>query len=259
MRAFVTIVVSIALLVPQLAAASGSSTLEQIRESGTIRIGYRETYPPMSFKDENGKPVGYSVDLCTRVVTAVRSKLEKPDIKVEYVPVTSNTRFTALVDNKIDILCGSTTKTLSRSELVDFSQLTFVTGASLLSMKEKPVSNISDLQGKKVAVVKDTTTIDVLKAALKESLTEAEVVEVDTAGDGLKALEEGKADAYSSDQVVLIGLVLTSKDPKRFLVSNELFSFEPFALTTKAARVPCSPNSATSLGTVGAGVAITAR
>ena len=105
-------------------------------------------------------------------------KLEKPDLAVEYVPVTSNTRFTSLVDNKIDILCGSTTKTLSRSELVDFSQLTFVTGASLLSLRDKPVSNISDLQGKKVAVVKDTTTIDILKATLKETLTEAEVIEM---------------------------------------------------------------------------------
>lgn len=233
MKALLVCLVSVALWLPQLSAAAESPTLEQIEKSGTIRIGFRETEPPMSFKDDSGKPVGYSIDLCSRVVTAVKAKLEKPDIAVEYVPVTSNDRFTALVDNKIDILCGSTTKTLSRSELVDFTQLTFVTGASLLSLKDKPVSNISDLQGKKVAVVKDTTTIDVLNATLKETLTEAEVVEVGTAGDGLKALEEGKVDAYSSDQVVLIGLVLTSKDPNRFVVSNELFSFEPFALAVR--------------------------
>lgn len=233
MKALSVFVVSVALWLPQLSAAEQSPTLEQINKSGTIRIGYRTSEPPMSFHDESGKPVGYSIDLCSRAVTAVKEKLEKPDLSVEYVPITSNSRFTALVDNEIDILCGSTTKTLSRSELVDFTQLTFVTGASLLSLKETPVSNISDLQGKKVAVVKDTTTIDVLKAALKETLTEAEVVTVDTAGDGFKALEEGEVDAYSSDQVVLIGLVLTSTDPKRFVVSNELFSFEPFALAVR--------------------------
>ncbi len=224
---------SMVLLSTSVFSAEQMSTLDQIEKTGKIRIGYRDSEPPMSFLDENGKPAGYSVDLCSRIVTGVKAKLKKPEISVEYVAVNSANRFTALSDNKIDILCGATTKTLSRGELVDFTQLTFVTGASLLSLASNPIDNISALQGKKVAVVKETTTITALKNSLKDSLTEAKVVAVASAAEGVKALREGKVDAFSSDQVVLIGLVLASDDPKMFAVGNQLFSFEPFALAVR--------------------------
>lgn len=233
MRILIVLIATLIMIAPPLSAAGNSSTLDQIKKSGKIRIGFRQSEPPMSFLDGNGNPVGYSIDLCSRIVTAVKTELNKPDLSVEYVPVNAKTRFSALSDNEIDILCGSTTKTLSRGKLVDFTQLTFVTGASLLSMVGNPVNGIADLQGKKVAVVKNTTTIEVLKAALKEALTDARVVPVGSAVEGLKALQDGNVDAYSSDQVVLIGLVLTSSDPKSFIVSSELFSFEPFALAVR--------------------------
>ena len=233
MRILIVLIATLIMIAPPLSAAGNSSTLDQIKKSGKIRIGFRQSEPPMSFLDGNGNPVGYSIDLCSRIVTAVKTELNKPDLSVEYVPVNAKTRFSALSDNEIDILCGSTTKTLSRGKLVDFTQLTFVTGASLLSMVGNPVNGIADLQGKKVAVVKNTTTIEVLKAALKETLTDARVVPVGSAVEGLKALQDGNVDAYSSDQVVLIGLVLTSSDPKSFVVSGELFSFEPFALAVR--------------------------
>jgi ABC-type amino acid transport substrate-binding protein len=221
------------LLASPLSAAERPGSLEQIKESGTIRIGYRESEPPMSFVDSSGQPVGYSIDLCMRIVNAVKAELGVSEIAVELVPVNAANRFTALSDNKIDILCGSTTKTLSRSELVDFTQLTFVTGASLLSLDGAKVAAVGDLQGKKVGVVKDTTTIEVLKGALTNSLTEAEVIPVDSAADAINSLLNGKIDAFSSDQVVLIGLVLTSKDKGDFYISTELFSFEPFALAVR--------------------------
>jgi ABC-type amino acid transport substrate-binding protein len=233
MRTFLTVVSTLILLASPLSAAEQSGTLEQIKESGTIRLGYRQSEPPMSFVDSSGKPVGYSIDLCLRIATAVKAELGIPEIAVEFVPVNSANRFTALSDNKIDILCGSTTKTLSRSEIVDFTQLTFVTGASLLSLDGAKVAAVADLQGKKVGVVKGTTTIEVLKGALKDSLTEAEVVPVDSASDAVKSLLDGKIDAFSSDQVVLIGLVLTSEDKGDLVISNELFSFEPFALAVR--------------------------
>ena len=233
MKTFLTVVSTLILLASPLIAAEQSGTLKQIKESGTIRLGYRESEPPMSFVDSSGKPVGYSIDLCMRIVTAVKAEVGASEMAVEFVPVTAANRFTALSDKKIDILCGSTTKTLSRSELVDFTQLTFVTGASLLSLDGAKVSAIADLQGKKVGVVKGTTTIDVLKGALKNSLTEAEVVPVDSASDAVNSLLSGKIDAFSSDQVVLIGLVLTAQDKGDFFVSTELFSFEPFALAVR--------------------------
>ena len=233
MNIHTALALSMVILSTSVYAAEQSSTLEQIKKTGKIRLGYRQSEPPMSFLDNNGKPAGYSIDLCARIVTGVKTKLDKPAISVEYVLVDSTNRFTALSDNKIDILCGSTTKTLSRGELVDFTQLTFVTGASLLSLASNRIDNVSTLQGKKVAVVKDTTTIVALKDALKDALTEAEVVPVGSAADGLKALQEGKVDAFSSDQVVLIGLVLATENPQDFFLANQLFSFEPFALAVR--------------------------
>jgi ABC-type amino acid transport substrate-binding protein len=216
-----------------VAAVADAGTLDQIKQSGKIRIGYRVSEPPMSFLDQSGKPVGYSIDVCTRIVTEVKTKLGNANIAVEYVPVDSSTRFPMLTDNSIDILCGATTMTLSRREVVDFTQLTFVTGASLLSLKSAPVAGVAGLQGKKVAVVKDTTTIAALEGALKGALIEAEVVPVASAAEGFGALQSGQVNAFSSDQVVLIGLLLTSADRDNFVISNELFSYEPFALAVR--------------------------
>jgi glutamate/aspartate transport system substrate-binding protein len=187
----------------------------------------------MSFLDENKQPAGYSIDLCKRIVNEIKSKTGKPDLGVDYVPVTASNRFQAVADHDVDILCGATTKTLARGELVDFTQLTFVTGGSLLSLKSNKVSGISELQGKKVAVVEGTTTIESLKRALKEAVSDAQVVPVVSAAEGVAALEAGKVDAFASDQIVLIGLVVTNESPEKFGIAGELFSYEPFALAVR--------------------------
>ena len=221
------------LLLPQSGIAESGATLERIKETGVVRIGFREAEPPMSFLDKDNKPVGYSIDLCIRIVNEVKQTLGRPEISTEYVPVTSSNRFQAIIDGKIDILCGATTKTLSRAELVDFTQLTFVTGASLMSLDETPVEGVSDLQGKKVGVVRDTTTLMQLNRILKESVVAAEVVQVDSASAGMQALVAGELAAFASDQVVLIGLALTHQGDEKFVVADDIFSFEPFALAVK--------------------------
>ncbi len=209
------------------------STLDQIKKTEKIRIGYRESEPPMSFLGKEGQPIGYSIDLCKRIVTGVKEAIGNNNIEVEYVPVDAHTRFTAIQENKIDILCGSTTKTLSRGKLVDFTQMTFVTGASLMTLKGKEFKELSELDGKKVGVVEDTTTLKVLNKMLKATLTSAEVVTFGSAEDGLNALRKGKIAAFSSDQVVLIGLAVTAEDTDNFSISPRVFSYEPFALAVR--------------------------
>ena len=218
---------------PAISSAQATSTLEQIKQNGAVRIGYRENEPPMSFLSKGGKPIGYSIDLCIRIVNEVKKQLKNPKIETKFVAVNASNRFQALVDNRIDILCGPTTKTLARGELVDFTQHTFVTGASLLSLESVGIGGISDLQGKKVAVVKDTTTIDNLSKALKEAVSDAEIVPVASASAGIKAMIKGEVDAFSSDQVVLIGLALSHDGPEKFVIADELFSLEPFALAVR--------------------------
>ena len=233
MKYIFVLIALISMLFSGTCLAESTSTLENIKKSETIRIGYRENEPPMSFLNKDKQPVGYSIELCLRIAAEVKSKLKNPNISIKYVPVTASNRFDALANNSIDILCGSTTKTHSRAELVDFTQLSFVTGASLLSLKTAKIDGISDLKGKKVAVVKDTTTIKTLAKALKKSGSNAKVIPVVSATEGINAVVKGKVDAFASDQVVLIGLVTTHKNPKQFDIAKQLFSYEPFALAVR--------------------------
>ena len=212
------------------AASELTGTLKRIDDTGRMNLGYREAEPPMSFRDQDGNPVGYSIDLCDHIASAVRQKLDRTDITVNYVPVTAENRFAAIESADIDILCGATTKTLGRSERVGFTQLTFATGASLLSRDDNRVPNVLGLKGKRVAVVTNTTTIVALKAALNKMLIDAEVVPVSTALDGMIMLDKGEVDAFSSDQVVLIGQVVSRVTGGQYFLSDEMFSFEPFAL-----------------------------
>jgi ABC-type amino acid transport substrate-binding protein len=207
-----------------------TGTLKRINETGQINLGFREAEPPMSFRDKSGEAVGYSIDLCNNIVATVKQKLGRSNISTNYVPVTAKNRFEAIEAGTIDILCGATTKTLSRSERVGFTQLTFVTGASLLSLNEAKVFSVADLKGKRVAVVADTTTIKALNRKLKDRLIDAKVVPVTSAIAGMVALEKREVDAFSSDQIVLIGQVILRKNRAQYYISQELFSFEPFAL-----------------------------
>lgn len=222
----------IVLFATPLSAQELTGTLKQIKKSGQIRIGYRVDKPPMSFLDKNNNPTGYSIDLCNCIATEVETKISA-DVKVVYVPVTAKGRFEALHDNKIDILCGATTKTLSRSELVDFTQLTFVTGASLMMLSDDKARESAGFSGKKIGVVNDTTTAVVLKNLLKETSTDAEIVLFNTVKDGIDALRKKKIDAYSADQVVLIGIAYEAKDSMEFMIAPNVFSFEPFALAVR--------------------------
>jgi glutamate/aspartate transport system substrate-binding protein len=214
-------------------AQSQSSTLAQIKETGKVRIGYRKSEPPMSFLNKEGKSIGYSIDICNRIVIDIKEALSNPDIKVEYVPVDAHDRFTALSDNKIDILCGSTTKTMSRSKLVDFTQLTFVTGASLMTLKGKEFKDFSELDDKKVGVVENTTTLNHLENLLKQSFSLANVQQYKSAEDAMNALRKGEIAAFSSDQVILIGLIITAEDKELYNISPNVFSYEPFALAVR--------------------------
>ncbi len=230
-RKLLTILLVIFFVAP-LYAKQHTGTLQQIKKTGQIRVGYRTSEPPMSFMDKAGNPSGYTIDIGKYITDEVKKKIGT-DVKVVYIPVTSKNRFKALMNNKIDILCGSTTKTLSRMELVDFTQLTFVTGASLMTLRDKNSLADSGFAGKKIGVVKETTTSVELKNLLQETSTEAEIVLFKSAKEGVAALLNKDIDAFSADQIVLIGLVLASDTPMKFFVNSNVYSYEPFALAVR--------------------------
>lgn len=213
--------------------AQASETLERIKDRGSIVLGVRDDRPPMSFRDGEGKMVGFSVDLCLAVSEEVRKALSLEVLPVVFKAVTVEERFDAVVSGEVDILCGATTKTLSRQEKVDFTDLTFVTGATLMSVAENRVPGIEALQGRTVTVVRDTTTLEVLRERLEEAGIAANVLEVEDSQAGIQALLNGRASAYAGDQVVLIGLALSDRSGTRYAISPKLFSFEPFALAVQ--------------------------
>jgi glutamate/aspartate transport system substrate-binding protein len=222
-------------LVATLAAGPASAqqltgTLQKINDSGTIVLGHRDASPPFSFLDQKKQPAGYSVDLCMRIVEAVKTKLGRPDLAVKYVSVSAENRFDKVVDGTVDLHCGNTTDTLSFQEQVDFTNMTFITGASLLLPAGSTVQSVGDLGGKRVSVVQGTTTEKALRERLQEGLVDAKVITVGDHDVAVRMLEKGELDAHAGDQLVLIGLARAAKDPNKFALAPELFTYEPYAL-----------------------------
>jgi len=226
--------VSLALLA--LCIAPGivvGGTLDQIKKSGEIRIGYRTDAPPLSFNDTSGQAAGYSVELCKRIAAAVKDHLKLKELKTTLVALTSEDRLDAIVNNRADIECGATTITLARAEKVDFTLMTFVTGGGLLTLANSGIDSLASLAGKSVAVVSGTTSQSALQKYLQKNLIDAKVVSVSDRNEGMKQLQARKVDAFASDQVVLIGEILQSGDPRAYSLSSDLFSYEPYGLVVR--------------------------
>ncbi len=218
-------------VIAPLSAEELTGTLEQIETSGKIKIGYRTSHPPLSFLGKGGEPAGYSIDICSNIVTEVGQKLGR-DIGVEYIPVNAEERFEALADNKIDILCGATTKTISRMELVDFTELIFVTGASFMSLQTNDILG-GNFTGKKIGVLKGTTTVDEVKQLFSDTKVSADIIMINSTAEGIEGLAKETIDALAADQAVLIGLALDSEDPSIFSIAPNSFSYEPLALAVR--------------------------
>lgn len=211
--------------------APPTGTLERIRATKTIALGYRDSSLPFSYAGPAKEPMGYSVDLCTRVLEDLRTELKLPDLQPRWVPVTVETRARAIVDGTIDLECGSTTNTLSRQERVDFSLTTFITGASLLSLAG---SNVGEQLGAiRIAVIPGTTTEQLVKDAITKTgatTAEAKLVAVNDHADGLTAVLERRAEVYATDRAILMGLVTSMGDPRKFVLLDRYLSYEPYAL-----------------------------
>ena len=205
-------------------------TLDKIKETGVIQLGHRATSRPFSFLGSDGQPAGFSVDLCLQVAGAIRESLKLPGLKVTWVAVTPADRIPQLVKGTIDLECGSTTITFGRMEQVAFSHMISVDGGSLLATAGSGIGTVKDLAGKRVGVVPNTTTQKALAAALAAAAIQATVIPVAEVGEGLRSLEEGRLDAYASDRILLAGLLTTARNPAKLRLSDEFFSYEPYAL-----------------------------
>ena len=211
-------------------AAEAPDPLKKIKSTRTITLGYSETAVPFSFVGNDNRPQGYSVDLCKRIADGIQQQLGLTELKINWVKVDVATRILATVKGTVDIECGSTTHTLSREEQVDFSNMTFVDGGSFISKARNKLATIKELSGRKISVIPGTTTEKVLKTALDQAQVRAEIIPVQTHAEGFSSLREDRVDAYASDRMILIGLALNAIDAQSYRLSDEMFSYEPYAL-----------------------------
>lgn len=221
-------VAAAAVVAPALAQPSG--TLKKIADARSIALGYRLDAAPFSYRDSNGEPSGYTVDLCQRVVTAVERSLSVGTLAVKWVPVTPENRVAQVASGAVDLECGVTTVTLGRQEQVDFSNLIFAEGGSLLVRAEGGPTRLSQLSGRTVGVMAGTTTEARLRAALKERQVDARVVNVKDENDGAAAVIDRRIDAFAGDRMVLLGVGLRSGGGQVLSLAQEDFSFEPYGL-----------------------------
>ena len=224
--------VTLALLVLLGAACAtpAPDTLRKIRETGSVTLGYRDSSRPFSFLGDSGQPVGYTIDLCARVVAQVQTATGRQDLQVKWVRVTPEDRIAAVAEGRVDLECGSTTASLSRQEQVDFSYPTFVDAGSLLVAADAGIRAPADFAGKRIAVIPKTTTEGALAAWLAQRGVQAEILPVREHAEGFAAVAEGRAVAYASDRTILIGLGLVYQGPRRLVVMDDFLSYEPYGL-----------------------------
>jgi len=207
-------------------------TLKKIVDGGVIALGYRQSSVPFSFVGADHSPAGYSIDLCRQVVGALQQRLGLTKLEIKWVKVTPEDRMASVTSGAVDLECGSTTKTLSRQEQVDFSLTMFVDGGSLLVTKASGITGARALPGKKLAVIAGTST----EAALADWFRwsgisgSVKVLNVKDHQDGLAGLDSGTFDAYATDRVILFGLAANSKNPDKLTLLDEYFSYEPYGL-----------------------------
>ena len=212
--------------------AWAAGTLDRIRERHAVVFAYRDGAAPFSFKDRSGAVRGYSVDLCTRIAAALERRLGVSPLKIEWLPVNADTRIDAVATGRADAECGTTTITLSRMERVDFSAPIFVDGGTLIVAGNASIKRLADLKGRRIAVIRGTTTERALQSALDVAEAPATLVAVAKPEDGAEAVREGRADAYAGDRLVLIQL-LTRYDANALSILPDDFSYEPYGIVVR--------------------------
>jgi glutamate/aspartate transport system substrate-binding protein len=207
-----------------------SPTLSNIKNTHVVRLGYRESSPPFSFLDQANRPIGYSLELCEAIVDEIGVEVDDPNLRIEYVKVTSDDRIPAVVQNKIDLECGSTTANAERGKQVAFSPLMFVAGTKLMVPKASTISGPTDLQGKTIVVTKGTTNEQAMHNVDKKFALGLRIITAADHEQSYQTLVDGKADAFATDDILLYGLIARHKSQDKFRVTGDYLSYDPYGI-----------------------------
>ena len=228
----VLLTASLVLMFAAANADNHTDTLKRVLETGEFRIGFVPDAPPLSFRDSEGNPVGYSIDLCRRIASTIRDELGLEKINIVYTPLDSmEQRLSAIEKGEVDIECGATTVTLSRRERVDFTLMTFITGSAVLTRKASPIGDFDDLAGATIAVLSGTTTEDVMRRVIEANDFDVKLRLISSHDEGMELLNSRKVAGYASDRAMLIGQVFRNADAQnQYAMTRTAFSFEPYAM-----------------------------
>ena len=211
-------------------AQAATGTLKKIADAKSISLGYRVVAAPFSFLGPDGMPAGFTVDLCKRVVASLEQQLKVGTLTIRWVPVTSEDRIAKVLRGDVDLECGTTSVTFGRMEQVDFSSLTFIDGATFLTLAGGP-RRIADLAGRAVGVLAGSTSDQRLQVLLRERLIGARLVRLKDETEAVQALVEKRIDAFANERLSLIGRVMIAQpEGAQFALGEEDFSVEPYAL-----------------------------
>ena len=221
--------IALLLLLAVAPSLAGSGAMDRIRAGKTLTIAYAPNAYPLSFKDADGAPRGYAVDLCRRIAEGVQQDLGLDALEIAWIEGNTPRRLAAVANGEADIECGTTTMTLDRQQHVDFSNVVFVEAGGVLVKHDSGIHGLADLDDKQVGVVPETTTERRLRPVLEDRDIGAQLVPIRDAKDGRERLLAGELDAVAGDRLVLIGQVAETARPQDFAILDADFSVEPYA------------------------------
>lgn len=215
------------------AAQAQDGTLGKIKSSGTITIGHRDASLPFSYYDDKQQPIGYAMDLCHRIVDAVKAELKLPNLKVNYQLVTSANRIPLMANGTIDLECGSTTNNIARQEQVWFTMTHFVTANRWVSKKSSNVKKLADLKGKTIVSTAGTTNIKQITEINAAQNLGMNIISANGHSEAFQMVETGRAVAFVMDDILLAGLAAQSRSPGDYEISADALSVEPYGIMVR--------------------------
>ena len=213
---------------PGAFAQDATSTLAKIQQSGVIAIGHRETSVPFSYVDVNNQVIGFSQDLCNKVIDAVKVKTKRSDLKVRFIPVTSQNRIPLVQNGTVDLECGVTTNLAARQSQVSFADTFFVATTRLLTRKDSGIKDFPDLAGKTVVTNQGTTSERILRKMNEDKKMNMQIISAKDYGEGRLTLESGRAVAYMMDDVLLAGTRTLTAKPSDWIITGTPQSSEAY-------------------------------
>jgi glutamate/aspartate transport system substrate-binding protein len=219
-----------ALILASLPASAQEGTLKKIKETGVITLGHRDASIPFSYFDDKQQAIGYAMDLCGKIVDAVKAELKMPNLQVKLNPVTSATRIPLMANGTIDLECGSTTNNLERQKQVAFTITHFVTANRFVSKKASNLKNLDDLKGKTVVSTSGTTNIKQITELNGQKNLGLTILPAQEHTQAFLMVETGRAVAFVMDDILLYSLVATSKSPSEWIISADALSVEPYGI-----------------------------